>query len=88
MRFINLADLLQRPQEPQTVGCKPEFIENLPQNKKDGDCYICLEKLEKHKGVELPCEHAFDKACLSKWLEDNHSCPVCRAKMPQSALKQ
>jgi len=88
MRFVNLADLFQRqPQEPETVGCKPEFINALPANQNDGDCYICLEKLEKAQGIELSCGHAFDKGCLAKWLEENHTCPVCRAKMPESALQ-
>src|SRR3989338_2706289 len=43
-------------------------------------CSICLEKLGKKalaKRVKS-CKHSFHPLCLLKWLEDKHSCPVCR----------
>jgi len=91
--FSLLSDLMARDmfnseQAPQPQGVSEEFINNLPKAKecKQGECYICLEKLgaEDKETCELPCGHAFDKACLTTWLKENHSCPVCRAKLDQN----
>ena len=71
--------------EPQSRGVSEEFLENLPPMKadKEADCNICLEKVGSNgaKSCELPCGHAFDKTCLSTWLKEHDSCPVCRAKL-------
>merc|ERR1712184_235541 len=44
---------------------------------------VCLEKVGSNgnKSCELPCGHAFDKACLATWLKDHDQCPCCRAKL-------
>ena len=56
---------------PQKDACKGET-----------DCYICLEKCkEGPESVQLPCNHAFDRACITNWLKENDSCPVCRTKL-------
>ena len=26
----------------------------------------------------LPCEHAFCRSCISRWLRHNPTCPLCR----------
>ena len=31
----------------------------------------------------LPCGHIFHYTCLRSWLEQSHSCPVCRASLVQ-----
>ncbi|MCL7046366.1 hypothetical protein MKW94_004157 [Papaver nudicaule] len=42
-------------------------------------CVICLEKFEAGKVVtHMPCSHIFHEYCLVPWLQDNHSCPLCR----------
>lgn len=72
-------------QEPQSRGVSEEYIDNLPPMEagKEADCNICLEKVGSNgnKSVELPCGHAFDKSCLSKWLKDHDNCPCCRTKL-------
>jgi len=72
-------------EQPQNQGVSEEFLENLPPMKadKEADCNICLEKVGSRgeKSCELPCGHAFDKSCLSTWLKEHDSCPVCRAKL-------
>merc|ERR1712125_38597 len=74
-------------EQPQSRGVSEEFIDNLPPMKagKEADCNICLEKVgsNDNKSCELPCGHAFDKSCLSTWLKEHDSCPVCRAKLDQ-----
>ncbi|XP_026076206.1 RING finger protein 122-like isoform X2 [Carassius auratus] len=41
-------------------------------------CAVCLEdfRTKDELGV-LPCQHAFHKRCLVKWLEVRCSCPMC-----------
>ena len=68
-------------------GCSEDFIASLPEKEagKQSDCYICLEKCKDGKdSCELPCKHAFDRACLVNWLKDHDSCPVCRVKLDQN----
>ena len=70
---------------PSSRGCSRDYIANLPEKSKTSeqtDCYICLEKVKEGKdSCELPCKHAFDRACLEHWIKDHDSCPVCRMKL-------
>ena len=40
-------------------------------------CSVCLDEFCETVGI-LPCGHAFHKACITKWLNNNDSCPNCR----------
>ncbi|XP_016549540.1 uncharacterized RING finger protein ZK637.14-like [Capsicum annuum] len=43
------------------------------------DCMICLEKLgEERELMCMPCSHLFHGDCITTWLENGNSCPVCR----------
>lgn len=43
------------------------------------DCPICYEKVDDSTGhCTLSCKHSFHLACLSKWSNENPSCPLCR----------
>ena len=73
-------------QSQASTGCSEEYIASLPEKNatKEDTCYICLEPCKEGKdSVELPCKHAFDRDCLSTWLKDHDSCPVCRAQLDQ-----
>ncbi|XP_031665228.1 RING finger protein 122 isoform X2 [Oncorhynchus kisutch] len=43
-----------------------------------GTCAVCLEdfRVKDELGV-LPCQHAFHRGCLVKWLEVRCVCPMC-----------
>ncbi|XP_042167486.1 RING finger protein 122-like isoform X2 [Oncorhynchus tshawytscha] len=43
-----------------------------------GTCAVCLEdfRVKDELGV-LPCQHAFHRSCLVKWLEVRCVCPMC-----------
>ncbi|KAM9175066.1 RING finger protein 122 isoform 2-T2 [Mergus octosetaceus] len=47
-----------------------------------GTCAVCLEdfKAKEELGV-LPCQHAFHRKCLVKWLEVRCVCPMCNKPM-------
>lgn len=44
-------------------------------------CVICLERISE-RAVAVPCNHLnFDFLCLVSWLQENPSCPLCKAKL-------
>ncbi|EXC17857.1 E3 ubiquitin-protein ligase RING1-like protein [Morus notabilis] len=46
-------------------------------------CVICMEELTIGSHVTcLPCSHIFHGGCILEWLNDNHTCPLCRFKLP------
>nr|XP_030145838.3 RING finger protein 122 [Taeniopygia guttata] len=51
-------------------------------------CAVCLEDfgLQEELGV-LPCQHAFHRECLLKWLEVRCVCPMCNEpRAPRGSL--
>ncbi|XP_050838888.1 RING finger protein 122 isoform X4 [Serinus canaria] len=54
-----------------------------------GTCAVCLEDfgLREELGV-LPCQHAFHRKCLLKWLQVRCVCPMCNEprKQPRAAI--
>lgn len=43
------------------------------------ECPICLDQIQK-KAV-LSCKHEMCSVCIIKWLNEDHSCPICRAEV-------
>lgn len=72
-------------------GVRPHVISRLttyvPTHKAEPkECYICMEALQAGKVAEvmqLPCQHEFCADCISKWLKEHHTCPVCRWAFPE-----
>ena len=44
-------------------------------------CVICLERISE-QAVAQPCKHdSFDFLCLISWLQEQSSCPLCKAEV-------
>lgn len=43
------------------------------------ECPICLEALDEKTCTTTPCNHTFHTGCLNSWINQNHSCPLCRS---------
>ena len=44
-------------------------------------CVICLERISE-QAIAQPCKHdSFDFLCLISWLEEQPSCPLCKAEI-------
>ena len=41
------------------------------------ECPICLEEIKKRAVLE--CKHEMCSICIIKWLNQDHTCPICRA---------
>jgi len=49
-------------------------------------CIICRDLMEAGPGAKrLPCAHIFHLDCLRLWLQQQQSCPTCRADIPTTA---
>lgn len=44
------------------------------------ECPACLENFEPGETVllQLPCRHMYCKPCITQWLAQHHTCPLCR----------
>ncbi|KAI5965156.1 uncharacterized protein KGF55_001376 [Candida pseudojiufengensis] len=79
--------------EPKQEGVTSEFLdtlERIPISKLSDDefCPICTNKFKDDSYplvVKLPCgykiKHYFDLECISPWLIQNSTCPICRTNV-------
>ena len=45
------------------------------------ECCICLTEINKTTGqVDMSCSHKYHLKCISKWLSNHSTCPMCRSK--------
>ncbi|KAG4423215.1 hypothetical protein IFR04_003713 [Cadophora malorum] len=52
---------------------------NIKIDSEEACCVICLERVSE-QAVAQPCQHAsFDFLCLISWLQEQSSCPLCKA---------
>lgn len=52
------------------------------------NCPICCEDIETEKdSMCLPCGHHFHVTCGLKWLQENNTCPCCRAECGEKPKK-
>ncbi|GMN63013.1 hypothetical protein TIFTF001_032087 [Ficus carica] len=46
-------------------------------------CMICMEEAMIGSYLtRMPCSHVYHFDCISQWLHINHTCPICRFKLP------
>lgn len=76
--------LLEQLGTQQTVALTPENVKALQdvlqiRIESQEECAICLETL--HNPVITPCGHPFGRECITKTIETQHKCPLCRADL-------
>eukprot|EP00002_Diphylleia_rotans_P035746 TRINITY_DN7830_c0_g1_i1.p1 TRINITY_DN7830_c0_g1~~TRINITY_DN7830_c0_g1_i1.p1 ORF type:complete len:614 (-),score=103.18 TRINITY_DN7830_c0_g1_i1:121-1962(-) len=79
--FKNLA-FSQTSNEPQ-FG-RPTDIETLDESERG--CPICQESIM-NAPLTLTCGHVFCDDCITRWFENNSTCPICRALIRTSQFK-
>ena len=50
------------------------------------DCPICLENLHNHGPVITHCGHVFGTDCITRVIETQHKCPMCRAELKDETI--
>ena len=49
----------------------------------NSECAICMANIEEGEDTMVtPCHHAFHTECLSRWMNEQLVCPICRATLP------
>jgi len=56
----------------------PPPIEIIPLELDFDECPICLERMNVKNYKALKCSHRYHETCITQWLENNSSCPLCR----------
>jgi SWI/SNF-related matrix-associated actin-dependent regulator of chromatin subfamily A3 len=79
-----ITNLLAQLDEQKTVDLTPENRRALQdmlqiQIESQEDCAVCLETL--HNPVITTCGHFFGQECISKVIETQKKCPMCRAEL-------
>jgi hypothetical protein len=74
----------------ESLDSRPKILETTlaevssRQEGKDADencCVICLERISEQAAAQ-PCKHdSFDFLCLISWLQEQSSCPLCKAEV-------
>jgi len=79
--LLNLSDEIvqyYQPVQPDTVTL---VYKDIKDKDKDKQCSICMEDYEEDSSVSksVSCLHLFHEKCLTKWIEINKTCPICRS---------
>ena len=62
---------------------RPHFSYIAEKPPPDSECAICLGIIgDEEEYYSTPCHHYFHQECLSRWMEENAICPICRAPLP------
>jgi protein-arginine kinase activator protein McsA len=88
--FENLLNRLMEMHQPRSQPTSQEFIESLPEKEVDENnklecpsCTVCFDEFEIGSTAScLPCKHQFHKECISPWLSEHNTCPICRFSLP------
>ncbi|KFQ48359.1 E3 ubiquitin-protein ligase Praja-2, partial [Nestor notabilis] len=74
------------PATKESIDSLPWIVITNDQNGQEQRCIICCcEYVENEIVTELPCHHLFHRTCVTLWLQESGTCPVCRhvlAPMP------
>lgn len=68
------------PSTDSIIDEKTDTILTIDEPTIDTECTICLEKMGSSISY-LECSHYFHKECISKWLEEHPTCPICRSRV-------
>ena len=53
-------------------------IKKMTPEQKEDPCSICLDDHEEQAAFLPKCGHFFHQNCMTKWLEQKNSCPLCQ----------
>ena len=60
---------------------KDEYIKMLDELKKEIECPICMDIIQKNDLQLSNCGHKYCKTCFDKILTDSNKCAICKKKL-------
>ncbi|KAM6363898.1 E3 ubiquitin-protein ligase Praja-2 [Pluvialis apricaria] len=67
------------PATKETIDCLPQIVVTDDHEGQEQCCTICCSEYVKGEIItELPCHHLFHKSCVTLWLQNSGTCPICR----------
>ena len=59
-------------------NCNLQSLETFSEDvRHDDECSICFNSLNEDS-LKLKCSHMFHKACITQWIANSATCPICR----------
>eukprot|EP01116_Phalansterium_solitarium_P008357 TRINITY_DN2214_c0_g1_i1.p1 TRINITY_DN2214_c0_g1~~TRINITY_DN2214_c0_g1_i1.p1 ORF type:complete len:299 (+),score=58.54 TRINITY_DN2214_c0_g1_i1:91-987(+) len=90
--FQEILDRLARAYEARgPPPASKDAIDRLPELeitdelvRQSARCTVCCEDFELGgpTALDLPCHHLFHKDCITTWISQHNTCPVCRYELP------
>jgi len=89
--YEDILDRLMQQHQPRgTPPVSTSILERLPEisiSQIDVDqkveCAVCKDLFALNdKATKLPCDHRYHADCITPWLSQHNTCPVCRYELP------
>lgn len=74
-----------KPANANIMQLLPCWQRSLTTNERDDHCSICQEQLSSPAQALHGCMHLFHPPCITNWLTEKSTCPVCRKALPLHA---
>lgn len=76
--YFDMDEALTMPEPPVAAPPAPDLQTVFTA----GVCTVCLEPFDAGKGAKrMPCGHLYHDTCISTWLAQDRSCPICRCPL-------
>ncbi|OTA75280.1 hypothetical protein M434DRAFT_402689 [Hypoxylon sp. CO27-5] len=84
-------DVLKPLEDEKIVDFTPDNLKILQEalrtaNDEGEECPICTESISIHSPVITACKHRFGKPCISRALERDERCPMCRQPLTLNTI--
>lgn len=71
------------PASQSAIDAMPTVKINQRHLRGDSHCPVCKDRFELgSEAREMPCKHLYHSDCITPWLVQHNSCPVCRLELP------
>ncbi|KAK8051405.1 SNF2 family N-terminal domain-containing protein [Apiospora rasikravindrae] len=70
--------------DPKNIAILQQALQLIIESQEE--CAICYEEIGLHEPVITACKHVFGKACITKTIQMQGKCPMCRAELKEESL--
>ena len=70
--------------DPKNVAILQQALQFMIESQEE--CAICYEEIGLHEPVVTACKHVFGRPCITKAIQMQGKCPMCRAELKEESL--